>query len=107
MAQGPRVRVAAPPAEARRLCMRFSRGGIPAAVDDGDSRAEILVVVKPNDLAGVRARARLLVAPGPPGAKYSAAGADAVAMPTQPETLFPRLGFCIRRLDRQAPRERL
>ena len=87
--------------------MRFSRGGIPAAVDDGDSRAEILVVVKPNDLAGFRARAGILVVQGTPGAKYFAAGADEVVMPTEPENLFRRVRFCIERLDLLARVERL
>src|SRR4051794_40419393 len=108
MVQGPRVRVAAPPSEARRLCMRFSRGGIPAAVDDGDSRAEILVVVKPGDLAAFRARANVLVVQGPPpGAVYFAAGADEVVMPNEPEILFRRVRFCIERLDLLARVERL
>src|SRR5256885_2182419 len=108
MAQGPRVRVAAPPAEARRLCMRFSRGGIPAAVDDGDSRAEILVVVKPGDLASFRARAAVLIVQGPPpGARYFASGADEVVMPAEPEILFRRVRFCIERLDLIARIERL
>ena len=59
MAQGPavRLRVAAPAAEARRLCARLTRGGIPAASDDGSSRAEILVVSEPSDLGPYRSRA--------------------------------------------------
>src|SRR3954463_7579646 len=108
MAQGPRVRVAAPPAEARRLCMRFSRGGIPAAVDDGDSRAEILVVVAPAELAPFRARANVLIVRGPPpGASYFADGADEVVMPNEPEILFRRVRFCIERLDLLSKVDRL
>ena len=39
-----RVRVAAPPTEARRLCTRLTRGGIPAELDDGSSRVWACVV---------------------------------------------------------------
>ena len=53
-----RVRVAAPPAEARRLCMRLSRGGIPAEPDDGTSRAEVLVAVDPKGDSGAVPGAR-------------------------------------------------
>ena len=88
--------------------MRFSRGGIPAAVDDGDSRAELLVVVKPGDLAPFRARAAVLIVVGPPpGAAYFAGGADEVVMPDEPEILFRRLRSCIERLDLLARVDRL
>jgi hypothetical protein len=107
--QSPRVRVAAPPAEARRLCTRLSRGGIPAAVDDGDSRAEILIVVKPKpgDLAPYRARAGCLMVVGTPGAPYFAGGADEVIVPGEPEILFRRVRAFVERLDLLARLDRL
>lgn len=107
LGQIPRVRVAAPAADARRLCMRLSRGGIPAAIDDGESRAELLIVVKPADLAPFRARAGTLVVLGAPGAKYFAAGADEVVTPGEPEILFRRVRAAIERLDLLARVERL
>jgi len=60
----PRVRVLAPPAEARRLCARLTRGGISAVPDDGDSRAEVLVVIGAEDLSAFRSRASYLVVGG-------------------------------------------
>jgi len=109
MAQGhgARVRVAAPPAEARRLCLRLSRGGVPAAVDDGVSRAEMIVVVDPEDLAPYRARAQHLFVIGAPGGKYFAAGADDVAVPGEPEILFRRIRMYFERLDLKSRVERL
>src|SRR5207245_5024363 len=95
-----RVRVAAPPAEARRLCTRLSRGGIPAAADDGASRAEVLVAVDPGtDLTQYRGRVGWLVVLGRPGAAYFAAGADDVVAPGEPELLFRRLRAALERLD--------
>jgi len=76
-----RVRVSAPPAEARKLCARLTRGGIAAAVDDGESNAEILVVQQPKDAAPFRARAGQLLVIGSPGGKYFADGADDVVVP--------------------------
>src|SRR5205807_6402471 len=102
-----RVRVAAPPAEARRLCTRLSRGGIPAVGDDGVSQAEIIVVFDPADLAPYRARARHLFVVGAPGGKYFAAGADDVAVAGEPEILFRRLRMYIERLDLLSRVERL
>src|SRR2546422_7834408 len=95
-----RVRVAAPPAEARRLCTRLSRGGIPAEPDDGASRAEVLVAVDPGtDLTQYRGRVGWLVVLGRPGAAYFAAGADDVVAPGEPELLFRRLRAALERLD--------
>jgi signal transduction histidine kinase len=107
LGQSPRVRVAAASAEARRLCTRLSRGGIPAVVDDGDSRAEILIVVKPGDLAPYRARAGCLIVVGTPGAKYFAGGADEVIVPGEPEILFRRVRAFLERLDLLARLDRL
>src|SRR5258705_7990371 len=95
-----RVRVAAPPGEARRLCTRLTRGGISAALDDGTSRAEVLVAVNPEgDLGQYRARAAWLVVLGAPGAAFFAAGADDVVTPGEPEVLFRRLRAALERLD--------
>jgi signal transduction histidine kinase len=103
-----RVRIAAPPAEARRLCTRLTRGGIVAAPDDGISRAEVLVAVRPEgDLARHRARAGWLVVLGSPGAAYFAAGADDVVVPGEPEVLFRRLRSALERVDLLARGERL
>jgi len=107
LGHGARVRVAAPPAEARKLCTRLSRGGIPAAIDDGVSYAEMIVVVDPADLAPYRARARHLFVVGAPGAQYFASGADEVAVPGEPEILFRRLRMYIERLDLLSRVERL
>src|SRR5438105_14756391 len=107
LGHGARVRVAAPPAEARKLCTRLSRGGIPAAIDDGVSHAEMIVVVDPADLAPYRARARHLFVVGAPGAQYFASGADEVAVPGEPEILFRRLRVYIERLDLLSRVERL
>src|SRR6266851_7266076 len=102
-----RVRVAAPPTEARRLCTRLSRGGISAAPDDGVSRAEVMVVTHDTDLAKFRSRAGQLVVVGQPGAPFFAAGADEVVVPGEPETLFRRLRFILERLDLLARLDRL
>jgi|SRR5436190_816021 signal transduction histidine kinase len=103
-----RVRIAAPTGEARRLCTRLTRGGIPAALDDGTSRAEVLVAVQPEgDLAQYRARAGWLVVLGAPGASYFAAGADDVVVAGEPEVLFRRLRAALERLDLIARIERL
>src|SRR5881275_2001515 len=103
-----RVRVAAPPAQARRLCTRLSRGGIPAEPDDGASRAEVLVAVDPGtDLTQYRGRVGWLVVLGRPGAAYFAAGADDVVMPGEPELLFRRLRAVLERLDLVSRVERL
>jgi signal transduction histidine kinase len=103
-----RVRVAAPPAEARRLCMRLSRGGIPAEPDDGTSRAEVLVAVDPKgDLARFRARAGWLVVLGTPGAAYFAGGADDVVVPGEPELLYRRLRAALEKFDLLARGDRL
>ncbi len=107
LGQTVRVRLAAPSSEGRRLCARLSRGGVPAELDDGESRAELLIVVKPTDLAPYRARAGLLLVVGAPGAKYFAAGADEVVEPGEPEILFRRIRACIERFDLQARVERL
>ena len=107
LGQSARVRVAAPPAEAKRLCGRLSRGGVPAAVDDGESRAEVLIVVNPKDLAPFRGRAGHLLVVGAPGARYFAAGADEVVVPGEPETLFRRVRASLERVDLQARVERL
>jgi len=101
------LRVAAPAAEARRLCARLTRGGIPAASDDGSSRAEILVVSEPSDLGPYRSRADWLVVVGAPGAPYFAAGADEVVVPGEPEILFRRLRMLLERRDLLAKVERL
>jgi len=103
-----RVRVAAPPAEARRLCTRLSRGGIPAEPDDGASRAEVLVAVDPGtELTQYRGRVGWLVVLGRPGAAYFAAGADDVVVPGEPELLFRRLRAVLERLDLVSRVERL
>ncbi|TMA21770.1 MAG: hypothetical protein E6J84_00140, partial [Deltaproteobacteria bacterium] len=103
-----RVRVAAPPTEARRLCTRLTRGGIPAELDDGSSRAEVLVAVDPGtDLTQFRGRVGWLVVLGTPGAAYFAAGADDVVMPGEPELLFRRLRAVLERLDLVSRVERL
>src|SRR5262252_2964081 len=104
--QGIRVRVAAPPAEARRLLTRLDRGGIAAAPDDGASHAEILVVVDPKDLAPYRARAVKLFVVGAPGGAFFAEGADEVVVPGEPETLFRRLRALLERADLQERVER-
>ena len=103
-----RVRVAAPPAEARRLCMRLSRGGIPAEPDDGTARAEVLVAVDPSgDLTRFRARVGWLLVLGAPGAAYFAGGADDVVVPGEPELLFRRVRAALERFDLIARIERL
>jgi signal transduction histidine kinase len=107
MGHGIRVRISAPPAEARRLCARLNRGGIAAAPDDGVSRTEILVVSDPKDLAPFRARAGQLLVVGSPGAKYFAGGADDVVVPEEPEILFRRLRSMLERVDLQARLDRL
>ena len=95
-----RVRIAGPPAEARRLCTRLSRGGIQAEPDDGTSPAEVLVAVRPDgDLDRYRSRAEWLLVLGAPGAAYFAAGADDVVVPGEPEVLFRRLRSALERLD--------
>src|SRR5207302_1886527 len=79
---------------------RLSRGGIPAEPDDGSSRAEVLVAVKPGtDLTQYRGRIGWLVVLGTPGAAYFAAGADDVVVPGEPELLFRRLRAVLERLD--------
>jgi signal transduction histidine kinase len=103
-----RVRVAAPTAEARRLCMRLSRGGIPAEPDDGTSRAEVLVVVDPKgELTRYRARAGWLMILGTTGAAYFAGGADDVVVPGEPELLFRRLRAALEKFDLLARADRL
>jgi signal transduction histidine kinase len=102
-----RVRIAAPPAEARKLCARLNRGGIAAAVDDGESRAEIIVAHQPKDAAVFRVRAGQLLVIGSPGGKYFAAGADDVVIPDEPEILFRRLRSILERVDLLARMERL
>jgi signal transduction histidine kinase/CheY-like chemotaxis protein len=102
-----RVRIAAPPAEARKLCARLNRGGIAAEIDDGSSRAEILVVKEPKEVAPFRARATQLLIIGSPGAKFFAAGADDVVTPEEPEILFRRLRAMLERVDLLARLERL
>src|SRR5260370_30133234 len=90
-----RVRVAAPPTEARRLCTRLSRGGISAAPDDGVSRAEVMVVTHDTDLAKFRSRAGQLVVVGQPGAPLFAAGAGRGGVPREAEALFRPLRFLL------------
>lgn len=102
-----RVRVAAPAAEARRLCARLTRGGILAAPDDGTARAEVLVAIGATDLAGLRSRAACLCVVGRPGAALFAAGADEVVSPGEPELLFRRVRALIERADLLARIERL
>jgi signal transduction histidine kinase len=90
------------------LCARLSRGGVPAVVDDGESRAELLIVVKPpGDLAQYRGRAGILLVVGSPGARFFGAGADEVVAPGEPEILFRRVRACLERLDLLARVERL
>ncbi len=103
-----RVRVAAPTPEARRLCMRLSRGGIPAEPDDGTSRAEVLVAVDPKgDLSRLRARAGWLLVLGAPGAAYFAGGADDVVVPGEPELLFRRVRAALEKFDLLARLDRV
>jgi len=103
-----RVRIYAPPAEARRLAARLTRGGIVAAPDDG-SAAEVLVTVGlvPSDLGPLRARCQVLCAVGAPAGGYFAAGADEVVVPFEPEILFRRLKLWIERADLHSRLERL
>lgn len=103
----PRVRVAGPSVGVRRLCARLTRGGIPAAPDDGSSRAEVMVVLGAEDVAPFRPRSGTLVAVGKPGAPRFASGADEVVMPDEPEVLFRRLRSIIERIDLLARGERL
>ena len=111
MATGPgiRVRVSAPPAEARKLIARLVRGGVPAAPDDGASPAELLIVshTAPEELPKFRPRAGWLVALGAPGAPYFAQGADEVVVPGEPEILFRRMRMILERRDLLAKVERL
>src|SRR5438128_10016636 len=104
-----RVRVHAPPIEARRLVARLTRGGIVAAPDDGETPAEVLVVagVAPDELAPYRARCQALCAVARPAGPYFAAGADEVIVPGEPEILFRRLRLLIERADLHARIERL
>ncbi len=102
-----RVRVAAPANEARRLCTRLTRGGIPAEPDDGESRPEVLIATAPADIAPLRARAGWLLVLGSPGAAYFAAGADDVVVSGEPELLFRRVRAVLERLDLVARVERL
>ena len=103
-----RVRIYAPPSEARRLAARLTRGGIVSAPDDG-SDAEVLVTVgvAPADLTPVRARCQVLCAVGAPAGAYFAAGADEVVVPGEPEILFRRLRMLLERRDLLAKVERL
>src|SRR5438067_9317715 len=103
-----RVRIYAPPSEARRLAARLTRGGIVSAPDDG-SDAEVLVTVgvAPADLTPVRARCQVLCAVGAPAGAYFAAGADEVIVPGEPEILFRRLKLWIERADLHERVERL
>jgi signal transduction histidine kinase len=103
-----RVRIYAPPSEARRLAARLTRGGIVSAPDEG-SDAEVLVTVglAPADLAPVRARCQVLCAVGAPAGGYFAAGADEVVVPGEPEILFRRLKLWIERADLHARIDRL
>jgi signal transduction histidine kinase len=101
------VRICAPPAEARRLAARLTRGGIVSAPDDG-SEAEVLVTVGVStaDLAAARARCHILCVVGAPAGVYFAAGADEVVVPGEPEILFRRLKVWIERADLHSRLER-
>ena len=105
--QAIRVRIAASAAEVRKLCARLTRGGIPAAPDDGDAQAELLVVAGATDLTAFRSRARTLVVVGAPGAPLFAAGADEVVVPNEPEILFRRLRSLLECADLKSRNERL
>ncbi|HUJ28064.1 MAG TPA: HAMP domain-containing sensor histidine kinase [Myxococcales bacterium] len=111
MAVGPqvRVRVSAPPAEARKLIARLVRGGIPAGPDDGASPAELLVVshIGPDEVPALKSRAEWLVVLGAPGAPFFAQGADEVLVPNEPEILFRRLRSLLERRDLVAKIHRL
>ena len=102
-----RVRIAGPPAEARRLALRLSRAGIPAAIDDGDAQAELIVVIGGEDLAQQRARAQRLIAVGSPSAPLYQAGADDVVPPSEPQVLFRRVRVMIECNDLRAREQRL
>jgi signal transduction histidine kinase len=78
-----------------------------AVPDDGESRAEVLVVIGAQELASFRQRATYLVVVGQPGASLFAAGADDVVVPGEPEILFRRLRSLVERIDLQARVERL
>jgi signal transduction histidine kinase len=95
-----RVRICAPAAEARRLAARLTRGGIGAALDDGNP-SELLVTIglSAEELAPYRARCETLCAVGAPAGAYFAAGADEVVVPGEPEILFRRLKLWIERAD--------
>ena len=103
-----RVRIYAPPAEARRLAARLTRGGIVSAPDDGtDAEVLVTVGVAPADLGQVRARCQVLCSVGTPAGAYFAAGADEVVVPGEPEILFRRLKLWIERADLHARIDRL
>ena len=102
-----RVRIAGPAAEARRLALRLSRAGIPAAADDGSSRAELIVVIDPAELVQARSRAQRLIAIGLPSTPLYQAGADDVVPPAEPQLLFRRVREMIERADLEAREQRL
>jgi signal transduction histidine kinase len=102
-----RVRVAGPPAEARRLALRLSRAGIPALPDDGESRAELIVALAETDLPFLRSRAGRLVAVGQPTTESFQAGADDVVPAAEPQVLFRRVHALIERADLEAREQRL
>src|SRR5437588_4160512 len=104
-----RVRVHAPPVEARRLSARLTRGGIVAAPDDGQTEVQVLVTVgvAREQLAPYRTRCQALCVVAQPAGPYFAAGADEVIVPGEPEILFRRLRGPIERADLHARLERL
>ena len=102
-----RVRIAGLPAEARKLAARLSRAGIAAVLDDGSSRAEVIVALEPGDLASLRARAVKLLAVGGASGPALQAGADDVVAAADPLLLFRRVRALIEREDLEARVQRL
>ena len=107
-----RVQVVASEPEGRRLVARLSRGGIAALLDDGISRADLLIVLDRSLLAEVAARGDVVVAVGLPAAPLFTAGADDVVAPGEPELLFRRIVWhlehrnLLRRVQRSDERAR-
>jgi signal transduction histidine kinase len=86
-----RVHVASGEAEGRRLVARLSRAGMSAGLDDGATRADLLIVLDLSRLAEVRERADVVLAVGAPAGPLFTGGADDVVPPGEPELLFRRV----------------
>ena len=92
-----RVQVVAAEGEGRRLVARLSRGGIAASIDDGVTRADLMVVLDPAALAESAPRGEVVLAVGSPAGPLFTAGADDVVPAGEPELLFRRVVWHLER----------